>query len=29
VVHAKMRNHWIKVYAGVRPAETSGTAANH
>jgi hypothetical protein len=29
VVHAKMRNHWIKTYANVRPPETSGTATRH
>ena len=29
VVHAKMRNHWIKTYASVRPPETSGTATRH
>jgi len=27
VVHAKMRNHWIKVYANVRLPETAGKAA--
>ena len=26
VVHAKMRNHWIKVYAGTRSSESAGTA---
>jgi len=29
VVHAKMRNHWIKVYANVHLPETSGIAAGH
>lgn len=29
VVHAKMRNHWIKIYKSVRPSETSGPAASH
>jgi hypothetical protein len=29
VVHAKMRNHWIKVYPGIRSSETSGTGASH
>jgi hypothetical protein len=28
VVHAKMRNHWIKVYASVRSPKTAGTAAS-
>jgi Cytochrome c554 and c-prime len=28
VVHAKMRNHWIKVYANVRLAESAGTPIN-
>jgi hypothetical protein len=27
VVHAKMRNHWIKVYANVRLPESGETAA--
>ncbi len=29
VVHAKMRNHWIKIYPEVHLPETSGTAASH
>jgi hypothetical protein len=29
VVHAKMRNHWIKIYADVRPLKISGTSASH
>jgi len=29
VVHAKMRNHWIKVYPSVRSPAASGTAAGH
>ena len=28
VVHAKMRNHWIKVYANVRLPESAGTPIN-
>jgi hypothetical protein len=29
VVHAKMRNHWIKVYADVRMPEAAGAAVRH
>ena len=28
VVHAKMRNHWIKVYANVRLANRAGASAH-
>ena len=29
VVHAKMRNHWIKVYPRIPPAAATGSAASH
>ena len=29
VVHAKMRNHWIKVYPGARPSAAAGITASH
>lgn len=29
VVHAKMRNHWIKVYPNVHPSSASGTPVDH
>jgi hypothetical protein len=28
VVHAKMRNHWIKVYANVRLVNRAGASAH-
>lgn len=29
VVHAKMRNHWIKIYAGDRSTDAKGAAVKH
>jgi hypothetical protein len=29
VVHAKMRNHWIRIYPGVHLPETTATATHH